>query len=494
MLNLRFIGRINAFAILNILGMCLIFTAVMLLFPTICAFIYDEGDAFALMIASGIALCVGLPAWWIFREYRVLKVKDGFIIVTLGWILITTVSALPFVIHGAIPSFTDAFFETMSGYTTTGATILNDIEALPRGLLFWRSMTHFIGGMGIIMLIIVVIPLLGIDRLHLYKADAASGQGPESQKFLPRIKDCAKWLWIIYISMTLLGTFLLWTGGMSLFDALCHAFSSFATAGYSTKNASLGHYNSAYFDWVIIILMFLGGVNFILYYNLIKGGHKTLWENTELRSYVFLIFLLCSLIAFLLWNHGVYTSIAEAFRYGTFQVVSILTTTGLTTADYELWPQDAQGIIFFSLFIGACAGSTASGIKVVQVVILCKYLHAKMNRIIQPLVITPVRLNGRSVDPDSIDGVLGYFVINIFFVVCGGVVMVLLSGMDFFSAFMSVVATAWNIGPSFGMVGPADNYAHISETGKWFLSFNMLAGRLDVFTVLVIFSPSFWRR
>ncbi|NQU02960.1 MAG: TrkH family potassium uptake protein, partial [Syntrophaceae bacterium] len=259
----------NAFAILNILGMCLIFTAVMLLFPTICAFIYDEGDAFALMIASGIALGVGLPAWWIFREHHVLKVKDGFIIVTLGWILITAVSALPFVIHGAIPSFTDAFFETMSGYTTTGATILNDIEALPHGLLFWRSMTHFIGGMGIIMLIIVVIPLLGIDRLHLYKVEAASGQGPESQKFLPRIKDCAKWLWVIYISMTLVGTFLLWIGGMSLFDSLCHAFSSFATAGYSTKNASLGHYNSAYFDWIIIIFMFLGGVNFILYYTLI---------------------------------------------------------------------------------------------------------------------------------------------------------------------------------------------------------------------------------
>ncbi len=473
--------------------MCLLFTAVMLLFPMICAFIYDEGDVFALMIASGIALAVGLPAWWVFREHHVLKVKDGFIIVTVGWILITAVSALPFVIHGAIPSFTDAFFEIMSGYTTTGATILNDIEALPHGLLFWRSMTHFIGGMGIVMLIIVVIPLLGIDRLYLYKVETAPGQGPESQKFLPRIKDCAKWLWVIYISMTMLGTFLLWIGGMSLFDSLCHAFSAFATAGYSTKNASLGYYNNAYFEWVIIILMFLGGVNFILYYNLFNGEHKTLRENTELRWYIVLLVSLCSLIAFLLWKDGVYPSITEAFRYGTFQVVSILTTTGLITADYELWPQDAQGIIFISMFLGACAGSTTSGIKVIHVVILCKYLYAKQARIVQPLVITPIRLNGRSVDSNAIDGVLGYFVINIFFVVFGGVMMCILSDMDFFSAFMSVVATVWNIGPSFGMVGPFENYAHISEAGKWFLSFSMLVGRLDVFTVLVIFAPSFWR-
>jgi len=280
---------------------------------------------------------------------------------------------------------------------------------------------------------------------------------------------------------------------MSLFDSLCHAFSAFATAGYSTKNASLGYYDNAYFEWVIIILMFLGGVNFILYYNLFNGEHKTLRENTELRWYIVLLVSLCSLIAFLLWKDGVYTSITEAFRYGTFQVVSILTTTGLITADYELWPQDAQGIIFISMFVGACAGSTTSGIKVIHVVILCKYLYAKQARIVQPLVITPIRLNGHSVDSNAIDGVLGYFVINIFFVVFGGVMMGLLSDMDFFSALMSVVATVWNIGPSFGMVGPAENYAHISEAGKWFLSFNMLVGRLDIFTVLVIFAPSFWR-
>jgi len=493
MLHLRHIGRINAFAIANILGTCLIFTAVLLLCPLVCAFLYNEGDAFALMMASGIALGTGLPLWWLFREHHVLKIKDGFIIVTVGWILITTVSALPFVIHGSIPSFTDAFFETMSGFTTTGATILTDIEALPHGLLFWRNMMHFVGGMGIIMLIIVIIPLLGIDRLHLYRAEAAPGQGPETQKFLPRMKDCAQWLWIIYLSMTILGTLLLWLGGMSLFDSLCHTFSSFATAGYSTKNASMGHYNNAYFDWVIIALMFLGGVNFILYYTLAKGGYATLWNNSELRCYILLVASLGLFIAFLLWNHGVYTSIADAIRYGTFQVLSILTTTGLITADYEIWPQGAQGIIFFAMFIGACAGSTTSGIKIVHVVVLCKYLYARMNRFIQPMAVLQVRLNGHNVDTNTINGVLGYFAIHISYVICGAVVMAVISEMDIFSSFMAVVATVWNIGPSFGLIGPTETYAHITDAGKWFLSFNMLVGRLDVFTVLVIFTPAFWK-
>ncbi|MBF0286993.1 MAG: TrkH family potassium uptake protein [SAR324 cluster bacterium] len=484
----------NAFAILNIIGMSLLFTAVMLVFPTTVALWYGEDDITALVITSGIALGGGLPTWWLFRKHRVLKFQDGFIIVIVGWLLVTTISALPFFLHGSIPSYTDAFFETMSGFTTTGATILSDIEALPHGLLFWRSMTQFVGGMGIIMLIVLIIPLLGIDSLSLYRAEAAPGQGPDSQKFLPRMKDCVKWLWIFYISMTLFETVLLLLGGMSLFDALCHAFSSFATAGYSTKNASLGHYDSAYFDWVVIIFMYLGGINFILYYNLIKKDYTTLLQNTELRWYTSILILLCSTASYLLWKHGVYTSLTDAFRYGTFQVVSILTTTGYITADYELWPNGTQGIIFVCMFLGACAGSTTSGIKIVQLVILCKYLYAKMIHIVQPLAINPIRLSGHRVDSQSVDAVLGFFIINIFIVIGGSLVMTILSDMDIFSAFMSVVATVWNIGPSFGTVGAVDNYGHISDAGKWFLSFNMLVGRLEVFTALVIFTPYFWKR
>lgn len=483
----------NPLAILNILGALLCFTGLTLFLPIICALIYGDGGLFALLITSGICFGIGLPIWWICRKHRFLHSKDGFIIVTFGWLLLCLVSALPFVIDDAIPSYTDAFFEIMSGYTTTGATVLSDIEALPHSLLFWRSLTHFIGGMGIILMMIMVIPLLGIGGLQLYKAEGSPGQGPENAKLSPRLKESAKYLWIIYVTLTVVETLLLWLGGMSLFDSLCHAFGTIATAGFSPKDASVGHYQSAYIDWIITIFMFLGGVNFILHYRIIKGEWSLVGRNTELRWYVLITFFLCGLCAFSLWNNGFYPDFLDALRYGSFQVVSILTTTGFTTDNYELWPHQAQSIIFLLLFMGACAGSTTSGIKIVQFVILCKYLNTKMRRILQPLSVTSIRINGHQLAFDSIGTVLSFFIANIFYVVAGGLLMTFISELDFFSAFMSVIATLWNIGPSFGTLGPVENFGHVSEAGKWFLSFTMLIGRLDMFTVLVMLYPAFWR-
>lgn len=484
----------NYFAVLRIFGSLLSFTGAMMVFPIIVALIYGDGSEIAFLLSGVISMSVGLVLWWANRTQKELQTKDGFLIVTMGWILLSAVSALPFVIHGSIPSFTDAFFEMMSGYTTTGSTILTNIEGLPHGLLFWRSMTHFIGGMGIIFMMILIIPLLGIGNLQLYKAEASPGQGPDNSKLSPRFKESAKWLWIIYVTLTLLQTILLWLGGMPLFDALCHAFATVATAGFSVKNESMGHYQSAYFDWVVIVFMFLGGMNFILHYRFIKGEWSLFFRNTELRWYVIITTGLCVLISFDLWKSHVYSSMGEALRYGSFHVISIITTTGFVTANYELWPQSAEGIIFLCLFIGACAGSTTSGIKIIQIVIIFKYLNTKMQRILEPLSITSIRINGYPVEYKSIGGVLSLFVVNILIVVFGSMVMVHISNMDFFSSFMSVVSAIWNIGPAFGQVGPTENFAHITDVGKWFLSFSMLVGRLDIFTVLVMFYPSFWKK
>ncbi|MGK5091926.1 potassium transporter TrkG [Deltaproteobacteria bacterium TL4] len=480
--------------ILHIMGMLLICFAVVLLFPIICALIYDEGDAAALIITSAVAALIGLPLWRGFSDEKSIGVKDGYIIITLGWVVISSFSALPFMIHGSIPSFTDAFFEVMSGYTTTGATILKNIELMPHGLLLWRSMTHFIGGMGIVIITLSFIPLLGTGNLQLYRAEGDPGQGVGSQKIAPRIKDTLYWLWIIYIGLNAAEVILLGLGGMSLFDALCHAFGTLATGGYSTKNASLAYYKSAYFDGVVTVFMFLGGLNFLLYYYMMTRKWNSLWKNTEFRFYLGITLFICFMVAFILWNQNYYSSFTEAFRFGAFQVVSILTTTGFITDNYELWPQSAQMLILLSMFIGACNGSTTSGIRIIQWVIVGKFILSSGLRLLQPLKIVPIRINGEKLDAAYQNNALGFFAVNIIVVLLGGCLMTLVSNLNVFSALTAVMATLWNIGPGFGAVGAIENYALISDLGKWVLSFCMLIGRLDIFTVMVLFYPSFWKK
>lgn len=462
--------------------------------PLVFSLYYNEGDFAALAISALVTLAVGLPLWRGFRKHHDLNLKDGFFIAVFGWIMISAVSALPFMIHGSIPSFTDAFFEMMSGYTTSGATILTDIEVVPKGLLFWRSETHLLGGMGFLTLTIIFLPH-GMGGLRLFRAESSPGQVITKEKFLARNRDTMIWLWGIYLALNLAQTLLLCAGGMSLFESLCHAFGTVSTSGYSPKNLSIGHYNSAYFDWVIIVFMFLGGMTFMLFFHMLRGNWEAIRINTEFRWYVGFLLFFCGFTTWILLQNNKYDNFADALRYGTFQIMAILTTTGFTTADYELWPQAAQMFIFAACFIGACAGSTTSGIKVVHYVLIWKYMVASIKKIFfQPMSVISIRLNGRPVERIIVDLAICYFIVNMFLILAGGCFMVLVDEMDYVSGLSSVIASLMNIGPGFGTVGPAKNYAHISDMGKWFLAYMMLVGRLEIFSALVIFYPSFWKR
>lgn len=484
----------NYASIANVFGTLLIVIGGSLVLPAICSIYYREDDLYAILLSALLIICLGAPLKWVFRNDNLLNIRDGLFIASFGWIAISALSGLPFMIHGSIPSFTDAFFEMMSGYTTTGATILTNIEALPHGLLFWRSQTHLLGGMGFLTLTLLFLPH-GMGGVRIFRAESSPGQVLTKDKFKARNKDTMFWLWGIYLALNMAQTLLLVAGDMSWFDALCHAFGTVSTSGYSTKNASMGHYNSAYFDWVTILFMFLGGVTFVLFYQLAKGEWRQVRDNTEFRWYFGFSVFFCGSVALSLFANNTYPDFWDALRYATFQVVSILTTTGFTTADYELWPQTAQMFLFAVCFVGASAGSTTSGVKVVHYVVMVKHMYASIIKIfLQPMSVYTIRLNGRPIDPSIIDLSVSYFIVNIFMVLIGGCVMVLTDPIDYLTAMSAVIATLMNIGPGFGAVGPSENFAFFSDAGKWFLSWNMLVGRLEMFSALVIFLPAFWKK
>jgi trk system potassium uptake protein len=462
--------------------------------PLGCSFLYGESDFWPILIAGVSSLALGAPCWWFCRKYHELNIKDGIFIAVFGWVVVSSLSALPFLLHGSIPSFTDAFFEMISGYTTTGATILPDIEALPHGLLFWRSETHLLGGMGFLTLTIIFMPH-GMGGLRLFRAESSPGQVITKEKVMPRNRDTMVRLWWIYIALNLIQTILLCLGGMDLFDSICTAFGTVSTSGYSPKNASIGHYNNAYFDWIIILFMFLGSMSFVLIYQMLIGGTKPLRINTEFRWYLGFLIFFCGMVSFILWQKNIYDNFFDALRYGTFQVTSLLTTTGFGTADYEQWPQAAQMFLYTVCFIGGCAGSTTSGIKIVHYVIICKYMYATIRKIFfQPMAVVTVHLNNRAIDSSVIDLAICYFIVNIFMILAGGCFMVMSDNMDYLTAMSTVISSLMNIGPGFGAIGPSENYAFISDIGKWFLSWNMLVGRLEMFSALVVFYPSFWQK
>ncbi len=480
--------------IIHVLGLLLLVTGCSMFLPVFCSWYYHESDLLPLLFTAVITVVLGFPAWWFCRKNYELDIKDGIIVAVFGWFLVSALSGIPFMLHGSIPSFTDAFFEMMSGYTTTGATILSDIESLPHGLLFWRSQTHLLGGMGFLTLTVIFLPK-GMGGLRLFRAESSPGQVITKEKVKPRNRDTMISLWWIYLLLNIVQAGLLCFGGMSLFDALCTAFGTVSTSGYSPKNLSIAHYGSAYFDWIIILFMFLGGTTFILFFHLLRGNWRAVVTNTEFKWYLVLILFFCGMVSLILWQQNSYDNFLDSLRFGTFQVISLLTTTGFTTADYEIWPQAAQMFLFAVCFIGACAGSTTSGIKVVHYVIICKYMAASIRKIFfQPRSMVSIRLNRRQVDSLVVDLAICYFIINIFMVFAGGCFMVLSDDMDYITAMSVVIASLMNIGPGFGAVGPSENYAFISDLGKWFLSWNMLVGRLEMFSALVVFYPSFWKK
>ncbi len=415
--------------------------------------------------------------------------RDGFLLVCLSWVASAGLGALPFYLSGTVPTYTDAFFETMSGFTTTGASILLDIESLPRSVLFWRSLTHWLGGMGIVVLTIAFLPLLGVGGLHLIRAEAP---GPTVEKIAPRITETTKVLWLIYLGLTFAETLLLMLGRMEIFDALTHTFGTLATGGFSPKNLSVGHYSMPYVHIVVTVFMMFAGTNFGLYYRLISGRFRDIATNTEVKVYLCIFFVSAILLAWIL--HGqVYESFGKSLRYGSFQAASIFTTTGFTTADFDAWPAPAKGILFTLMFIGGSSGSTGGGIKVIRIVTLFKLGINEMKYLLHPRGIYTIKINGIPVRKDISYTISGFVFLYILFLIITTLV-VSSGGYDLVTSFSTSLVTVGNIGPGFGKIGPTLNYSFYPDYIKWFLSFAMLVGRLEVYTVLVLFMPWFWRR
>jgi trk system potassium uptake protein TrkH len=409
--------------------------------------------------------------------------------VALGWILVSAFGALPFILSGAIPSVIDALFESVSGFSTTGASILRDIEVLPKGILFWRSFTHWMGGMGVLILMIAILPSVKANTLHIMKAEAP---GPSPDKFVPKIGQTAKILYIIYITLTAIEVVFLLVGGMSLYDALIHAFGTASTGGFSSRNASVAAYGSIYIETVITVFMLLFGVNFTLYYMGFKRNIKSALRDEELRFYFGTVVAAIILIVLNI-NGTVYHSIGESIRYSAFQVGSIITTTGYTTADFNLWPAFSQGILLLLMFIGASAGSTGGGLKCIRVILLFKIIKREITKINHPRAVQTVKINGRVVDEQILSGVMAFFFFSIL-IFAVSVLAVLLEGKDLITSTTAVIASINNIGPGLGFVGPTGNYADLSILSKGVLSVCMIIGRLEIYPIMLLVFPSFWKR
>ena len=453
--------------------------------------LYYEDNDVSTLLETGLSIAaIGGLIFASLKNYKKdIRKRESYLIVGSGWIAMSAFGALPFVIHGSIPSYTDAFFETISGFTTTGASILNDIESLPHGLLFWRSFTQWLGGMGIIVLSLAILPILGIGGMQLFVAEVP---GPTKDKIHPRIRETAKRLWGIYLLLTLAETALLITGGMNLFDALTHSFTTMATGGFSTKQASIAAWDSPFIHYVIIFFMFVAGMNFSLHYFWLRGAWKKLTGNDEFKFYLFFVLGVSIVIAVDLFLHG-YGNVEKSFRDSLFQTVSIVTTTGYVTSDYETWGAFYQIVFFILLFAGGCAGSTGGAIKMVRHQLLIKNSLNELKRLLHPRAVIPVRFNKKIVSNEVLANIMAFSFWYIAIFLAGMLILSLL-GMDFISAIGAAATTLGNVGPGIGTVGPSLNFANVPTAGKWILSFLMLVGRLELFTILVIFSKSFWKK
>lgn len=496
------IRNINRSAILKVLGVLLIIEGLFLILSLAFSAYYDPAfykhmvlydvshDFLPLLLSGGIALTIGL---FLFRRHKKLDQnsigkREGYIIVTLSWVTISLFGALPYLLSGATANYADAFFETMSGFSTTGASIFTDIEILPKGLLFWRALTQWIGGMGIIVLSLAVLPVLGIGGMQLFDAEVP-GVAPD--KLHPRIASTAKNLWGIYVVLTLVLTGLLMTGGLNLFDSLCHSFTTMSTGGFGTKNDSAAGF-TPYLQYLLIIFMFIAGINFSLHFFALKGRFQKILDNEELRDYTYLVItaaIVIGLSLFLIMDQPA----EKAFRDALFQVVSIITTTGFVSSDYLMWPSHSWLILFLLMFTGGCAGSTGGGIKMVRIILLFKNSKLELKRLIHPQALIPVRFNRKAISQNIIFNVLAFFLLYIVIFAIGSLLMSMM-GLNFETSIGAVASSLGNIGPAIGSVGPVHNYAHIPIPGKWLLAFLMLLGRLELFTVLILFSRAFWNK
>ncbi len=491
---------INWGTIIGVLGAFTFLIGATLLLPIIIALHFGEAAWSGFLISAIVAMIVGAAMYLLFKPKKEVQLRDGFILVTVTWFFLSVFGALPFYIDGTLPGYTDAFFETISGFTTTGATILGgtnaagvlnpNIEEMPKSILFWRSMTHWIGGMGFIVLSIAILPLLGTGGMQLFSAESSL---MAEDKITPRFKETAKFLWFIYVGLTLLHFLTLWIHpSLDWFDSLNHALSTLATGGFSTLNDSVGGFQSAYIDINVTVFMFLAGVNFVLYLRMLRGEFSIVKNNRELQFYTIFTISFIILMSLSLWNTNDY-SLGDAFRYGAFQTVSILTTTGYGSDDYLLWGSLPLLLLTILFFTGASTGSTSGGIKMIRWFIILKDILLELKQRVHPSAVLPLRVGQTVLKSNQVRTILAFLMFYLLIFVSGALFLAML-GFDLPSAFGASIACLGNIGPAFGSFGPVDNYAEIPNSGKWMLSFLMLIGRLELFTVLVLFTPSFWRK
>ena len=495
---------LNFKLIISFLGLTAIMNGLFMLIAVFVSIYFKEKESVEILKAGLTTVSIGCILWFFTRNAnKKLNKKDGYMIVTLGWIILTLTGTLPYIYTQTIPHFHNAVFEAISGYSTTGASILTDIESMPKGVLFWRSATHWIGGMGIIVLTIAILPLLGIGGMQLFMAEAP---GPSADKMHPRIKETAKRLWLIYFLLTFLETLLLKIAGVGWFDAMNHSMATMSTGGFSTKNASVAFWNGMpWVQYIIIIFMIIAGTNFLMSYFALKGKISKILRNEEFQYYFLTIigvtFLIsCSVIYFqdeslqtTITHPKFYGEIESNIRHAMFQVTSVVTTTGFVTADYTAWNSFATLITFSLFFVGGSAGSTAGGVKIVRHIIMLKNALLEFKKILHPHAIIPVRYNGYGVRGSVVFNILSFFVLYMSIFIISSIILSFM-GLDINTAMGAAASTLGNVGPAFGKLGPVDNYAWLSSEAKLFTSFLMLIGRLELFTVLVILTPYFWKK
>jgi len=494
--------KLNYKIIFHFLGLLLVFNGAFMLLAALVSALYKDGISMDILFAGVLVMVIGGLIMLLTKSHKKeMKKREGYIVVTFGWVVMALSGSLPYIFTGAIPDFTNAFFETISGYTTTGSTILNDIEVLPNGILFWRSLTHWIGGMGIIVLAIAILPLLGIGGMQLFAAEAP---GPSADKLHPRITDTAKRLWLIYFGYTAAETILLNVAGMTFFDALNHSKSTLSTGGFSTKNASLAHWNDQpVIQYIIMFFMFIAGTNFVLSYFAFKGKVQKIINDEEFKLYYKLIGVFTVIAALVIYfkadisissvDHPMVWGAAESStRHGLFQVLAIVTTTGFVTADFTLWTPFLMVFFFGLMFLGGSAGSTAGGVKVVRHLMMIRNGFLEFKRTMHPNAILPVRYNKKSISEKIVFNILGFFILYMLSFIIGALGFSFL-GLDFESAIGVSASSLGNVGPALGDFGPVDNFYEMPAIGKWWASFLMLIGRLELFTVLILFTPFFWR-
>ncbi len=481
---------LNYKAILKLSGIIIVMLAGLMLPSLLVSYLYKEGDAVSAFLYTILPMFVigGIILAVVKSDFNHLRIRDGFVIVALCWTLGSALGSIPFIISGYIPNPINAFFETVSGFTTTGSTILTDIEILPKGLLFWRSFTHWIGGMGILVFAIALLPMLGISGSRIAKAETT---GPTFGKLTPKLTESAKILYLIYVGMTILEVILLMLGGLNLYDALVQTFGTVGTGGFSNYNASIAHFNSFYIEIVITIFMILAGTNFTLYYYALRGHWREFFSDSEFRFYLLIFCCSVFLIALNLLFSGTYNSAGESIRYSIFQSAAIMTTTGFASADFDLWPTFSKMMLFILMFIGGCSSSTGGSMKVIRILLIFKLIRRGISMRLHPRAVIAVKINDKPIPSDTLSSVAN-FVFLYFGLFFAATILLSLENFDLITTLSAAAACLGNIGPGFNQIGPVLNYELFSDASTLMLALLMLIGRLELFTIILLFTRQFW--